>query len=96
VQSPAQRQQALAALGYAGLREFQAAHAGTETDGAWGPRTHAAMVHALRALGARSPLPIPNATEMLAGLIRLAPAVWAPAARAIARTKAFRDVAYVL
>jgi hypothetical protein len=60
IQTQAQRQQALAALGHTSVAGFQRAHAGLEGDGEWGPLTHAAVLAGLRALGARSPVPVPQ------------------------------------
>lgn len=72
VQTAAQRQQALAALGHSSLRSFQSATSGLRADGDWGPSTHAGMVAALRAIGDRSPLPIPGPAEMLQAMVRRA------------------------
>ena len=72
VGSEAQRQQALTALGYQDLRGFQAATHGLVADGAWGPNTHAAMVAALRRLGAASPIPIPTTEQMVEAMVRRA------------------------
>jgi hypothetical protein len=69
VQAPAQRQQALAALGFTDLTSFQAATPGLQADGHWGHLTHAALVGALRRLGASSPIPIPSRDQMLDGLV---------------------------
>ncbi len=69
LQTPQQRQQALAGLGFSDLRTFQAAHPGIESDGQWGPRTHAALVHELRDSG-RSPVPLPTLDQMLDALVR--------------------------
>jgi hypothetical protein len=69
LQTPQQRQQALAALGFTDLRSFQTAHPGIESDGQWGPRTHAALVHKLRESG-RSPVPLPTLDQMLDTLVR--------------------------
>lgn len=71
IQSPAQRTQALSALGYTDLRAFQSATDGLAADGQWGPETHAAMVSALRALGS-SPIPIPTRDQMLDAMVRAA------------------------
>ena len=71
LQTPQQRQQALAALGFSDLGSFQAAHAGLESDGQWGPRTHAALVEGLRD-GGRSPVPLPALDQMLDALVRRA------------------------
>jgi len=96
VQSPSQRQQALAALGFPGIREFQTATPGTETDGVWGPRTHAAMVGALRRLGTKSPLPIAGRVESINTLVRVAPPEWVARARAIVASPALTDTVFAL
>ncbi|MBK7616752.1 MAG: hypothetical protein IPJ08_20740 [Burkholderiales bacterium] len=73
VQTLAQRQQALAALGHASLEAFQRSQAGVPADGVWGPMTHASLLAALRALGTASPLPLPQgAAAVLAALQRRA------------------------
>jgi len=72
VGSEAQRQLALTALGHQDLRGFQATTHGLVADGAWGPNTHAAMVAALRRLGAASPIPIPTAEQMVEAMVRRA------------------------
>lgn len=69
LQTSQQRQQALAALGFEDLHAFQAAHHDLEADGQWGPRTHAALVDALRDSG-RSPVPLPTLDQMLDALVR--------------------------
>jgi hypothetical protein len=68
----ATRRQALAALGFSDLRSFQAATPGLRADGEWGPDTHAAMVSALRALGAASPVPVPATDQMVQAMTRRA------------------------
>jgi hypothetical protein len=70
IQTAAQRQQALTALGHADLRSFQRATSGLTDDGDWGPQSHAAMVAALRRLGAASPIEIPTREQMLAAMLR--------------------------
>jgi hypothetical protein len=78
VQTSAQRQAALKALGHADVQSFQRATPGLDADGKWGSLTHAAMVAALRALGTRSPLPIPTRDQMLDAIERRASgAPWA-------------------
>lgn len=72
VGSDAQRHQALSALGYQDLHAFQAATPGLVADGAWGPNTHAALVAALRGLGAASPIPIPTTEQMVEAMVRRA------------------------
>ncbi|HEU4561501.1 MAG TPA: hypothetical protein VFS20_26845 [Longimicrobium sp.] len=66
VRTDEERRAALAALGHADLRAFQQSQAPHLTvDGKWGPKTHAALVAALRALGSRSPVAIPSRDAML-------------------------------
>jgi hypothetical protein len=73
VQTIAQRQQALSAVGYPDLPAFQKATPGLDPTGEWEPNTHAALVARLRSLGpGRSPLPLPGADEMLQAMIRRA------------------------
>ena len=69
LQTPPQRHQALAALGFDNIRAFQSAHPGVETNGQWGALSHAAAVAALRGRG-NSPVPIPAAAQMLDALVR--------------------------
>lgn len=64
-----QRHAALAALGYPSIRAFQGDHPGTDTNGQWGPLTHAAAVAGLRARG-NSPVPLPTLDQMLDTLVR--------------------------
>jgi hypothetical protein len=72
VETSVKRQAALSALGYADLLSFQRATPGLDADGEWGPLTQAAMVAALRALGDRSPLPVPTREQMLDAIERRA------------------------
>lgn len=66
VRTDEERRAALAALGHADLRAFQQSQAPhLRVDGRWGPKTHAAMVAALRAIGARSPVTIPTRDALL-------------------------------
>jgi hypothetical protein len=70
VRTEEERRAALAALGCADLRAFQqsqAPHLGA--DGRWGPKTHAAMVAALRGIGTRSPVAIPARDALLRQLV---------------------------
>jgi hypothetical protein len=91
LQTPQQRQQALAALGFADLRAFQAARPGIETDGQWGPRTHAALVDGLRDSG-RSPVPLPTLDQMLDALVRRsAQAPWYSRIQALRNDVRFGD-----
>ncbi|KWO12086.1 hypothetical protein [Burkholderia ubonensis] len=96
IQSHAQRQQALASLGYASLPDFQHATAGLEADHQWGPTTHAAMVAALRHLGTRSPLPIPSGKQVLDAIANHAPSAVAAQLTELRRTDSLRDVPYSL
>lgn len=73
IQTLAQRQKVLAALGHDSLVDFQRSQGGMLADGEWGPVTHAALLRGLRALGNASPLPMPQTTaEALAALQRRA------------------------
>lgn len=72
VKTEALRNQALAALGKKDLKDFQSGFGGLTADGKWGPMTHAAMVSALRALGTKSPIPVPTREQMLDSLVRAA------------------------
>jgi hypothetical protein len=72
VSTTALRTQALTALGKKDLKEFQSSFGGLTADGKWGPLTHAALVSALRALGTKSPIPIPTRDQMLDSLVRAA------------------------
>jgi hypothetical protein len=65
VQSPAVRQQALAALGCDSIEAFQRGIAGLLVDGEFGPLTHAALTAALRRLGPSSPVPLPALPQMV-------------------------------
>ena len=59
------RQAALAALGLDSIESFQASVPGLLVDGEFGPLTHATLTAALRALGAASPLPLPDVSQMV-------------------------------
>src|SRR5689334_16275210 len=97
VQTPAQRQQALAALGHADLAAFQGATAGLGHDGQWVPETHAAMVAALRRIGSRSPVPIPTRDQMMDALVRRAAGTpWERRVSQLRGSTAFTDVVYTL
>lgn len=72
VKSAAQRQQALAALGYADLLAFQNATDGLPKDNDWGPLSHAALTAALRGLGSRSPVAVPTLDQMLDAMVAAA------------------------
>lgn len=66
IRTDEERRAALAALGHADLRAFQQSQAPhLSMDGRWGPKTHAALVAALRALGSRSPVAIPGRDALL-------------------------------
>ncbi|MBC7901553.1 MAG: hypothetical protein H7070_16040 [Saprospiraceae bacterium] len=71
LQTAAVQQQALKALGKKDLKEFQTS-AGLKADGGWGPMSHAAMVSALKTLGAKSPIPIPTRDQMMDAMVRAA------------------------
>lgn len=71
ISTNALQQQGLTALGKKDLKEFQKG-VGLKADGDWGPMSHAAMVSALRALGSKSPIPIPTRDQMLASMVRAA------------------------
>ncbi|XXF81323.1 hypothetical protein P2318_16650 [Myxococcaceae bacterium GXIMD 01537] len=62
----------LRALGFNDVRSFQGSVSGLGADGKWGPRTHAAMTHALRALGSASPVRVAPLPEMLDRLVTAA------------------------
>lgn len=65
VRSDADRAACLQALGKPDLAAFQAGVPGLDADGKWGPRSHAAMIAALRELGAGSPVEVPTPAEVL-------------------------------
>jgi hypothetical protein len=93
IQTDAQRQQALGALGLKGVPEFQRA-AGVRRDGDFGPRTQAAMVAALRRLGPGSPIPIPTREQMMDAMVARADAEaapWRQRPRAIRTSQEFAD-----
>lgn len=95
IQTDAQRQQALAALGYGDLRQFQRATQGLRDDGEFGPSTHAAMVSALGALGAKSPVPIPTREQMMDAMVRHAAGrPWARRVSALRGAGDFKDTPY--
>jgi hypothetical protein len=73
VKTQADRDNALRALGHTDLRAFQQSQAPRlAVDGRWGPKTHAAMTGALRALGAASPLTVPGREAMLQAMVEAA------------------------
>ena len=63
---------ALAAVGAADLVAFQRKTPPLKADGKFGPRVHAALIAALRALGAASPIAIPGRDAMLRTLVEAA------------------------
>ncbi len=64
VDTTAKRTAMLEALGHEDLTAFQTAR-GIGADGEWGKRSHAAMVAAIRDLGAESPVEAPGYAQML-------------------------------
>ena len=83
--TPAQQQQALAALGHAELKAFQAAN-GLKAEGQRDPMTIAVLVGALRQSG-RSPVPLRDAREMEATVQRRAQGTpWEGRMRRLAET----------
>jgi hypothetical protein len=95
VQTSALRQQALAALGKPDLRTFQSSVPGLQADGQWGAMSHAALVSALRALGATSPIPVPSREQMLDALVRRAAGQrWAQRVEELRRATDFTDTVY--
>lgn len=93
--STAQRQQALAALGQADLAAFQRSVPGLQATGEFDTQTFAAIVGALRALGPRSPIPVPTPVQVLDAMVRLARFEnrrWAPALERLRTDSAFNDV----
>jgi hypothetical protein len=90
----AQRQQALSALGHADLASFQKS-SGLTANGEFDTQTYAAMIGAIRALGARSPIPVPTPVQALDAMVRLAKFEnrrWAPALERLRSDSAFNDV----
>jgi hypothetical protein len=70
VRTQADRDAALRALGRADLRAFQTSFVPRlAVDGRWGPRSHAAMTSALRALGATSPVAVSDRDAMLRAMV---------------------------
>jgi hypothetical protein len=97
VQSPAQRQQALSALGHPDLLSFQRATQGLTGDGDWGPLTHAALAAALRQLGSRSPVPVPARDQMMDAMVRRATGTpWEKRTAGLRRSTQLTDVVYAL
>ncbi|MFO1310636.1 MAG: hypothetical protein U1F41_01085 [Burkholderiales bacterium] len=90
----AQRQQALSALGHADLAAFQRA-AGLPATGEFDTQAYAAVIGALRGLGARSPIPVPTPVQVQDAMLRLAKFEkrrWAPALERLRTDSAFNDV----
>lgn len=71
LQADAVRQQALAALHFPGVREFQQAHH-LHVDGDFGPATHIALAGAVRALGPGSPVPFPTREQLMDAIVHRA------------------------
>ena len=68
--SEAQWRAALEALGIPDLAAFQRSKAPhLSPDNRFGPQTHAALVGAMRRLGSRSPVPIPDRDTILRRLV---------------------------
>src|SRR3569623_1203518 len=67
----AKRGAALAALGHTDLAAFQRAN-NLDATGAFGTQPFAALLAAMRALGAKAPFPVPTPTEMLDKLVTAA------------------------
>jgi hypothetical protein len=98
IQTDAQRQQALGALGFQGVPEFQRA-AGVKRDGDFGPKTQAAMVAALRRLGPGSPISVPTREQMMDTIVARADAEaapWRQRPRVIRTSQEFGDVPLTL
>ena len=96
VSTPALRQQALSALGFEDVAAFQRAY-GQQPDNLWGPVTHAALVGALRGLGAVSPIQLPTVEQMLDAMVRRADAdavFWAERVRKLRTATGFIDTPY--
>jgi hypothetical protein len=90
IKTDAQRQQALAALGVAGVREFQE-RSHIRADGNFGPATHAALVGALRRLGAASPVPIPTRDQVMDAIVARVAADQAPWRQRVEAIRTSRD-----
>lgn len=92
VSTSALQLQALKALGKKDIKEFQQGVDGLEADGKWGPTTHAAMVSALRAPGASSPIPIPTREQMMDAMVRNAAGkFWEHRVKGLRSSGAFSD-----
>lgn len=96
IATPTLRQQALSAVGATDLASFQSSH-GVTADNIWGPQTHAALVGAIRALGAASPIPLPTVDQMLDSITRRADAdgvTWANRVKTLRGATGFTDQPY--
>jgi hypothetical protein len=96
ISTPALRQQALSAVGFAELSAFQRA-ADVEPDNLWGPVTHAALVSAMRALGSGSPVSLPTVDQMLDSMARRADTdnvFWAGRVKRLRTGPGFTDQPY--
>jgi hypothetical protein len=97
ITTAALRQAALTALGHADVVSFQRATPGLDDDGDFGPWTHAAMVNALRRLGAQSPVSIMSRDQMLDAMVRHAQGRrWAHRVEKLRTSSDFTDVEYDL
>jgi hypothetical protein len=91
LRTSAQREQAIALLGFDDVGEFQTVVGWTPQDGEFGPETHAALVGALRRQGL---VPLPGPHELMA---RLLAAATGPARRRLVRLRDsanFTDTAF--
>ena len=71
IKNDADLNRALGAVGKASLADFRATIPGLAGVG-FGPKTHAALLGALRALGAASPMPLPDLPAMLDNMVAAA------------------------
>ena len=94
------RRQALDALGFEHLIDFQSTVQGLSADGKWGPLTHAALLSSLRALGDHTPIAVPTREQMLDMLVASAAAEqrsWAHRPQALRQdAELLRDVRFAL
>ena len=90
IRTDAERQQALAALGVAGIREFQQRNR-LRADGVFHPGTHAAVVAALRRLGPASPIPIPARDQLMDAIVARAAGEHAPWRQRVETIRSGRD-----
>jgi hypothetical protein len=97
ITTPALREQALSALGYPDIISFQRATPGLDHDGDFGPWTHAAMVSALRRLGAASPVTVMDRDQMLDAMVRVSkPRRWGHRLAKLRVSQDFTDAQYDL